>query len=64
MGTPSGTCFELYDVSMSDALLICSDGFGGSWLGSARCATTGTTHCCFSAANVDACYYVPGDCNF
>jgi hypothetical protein len=62
MGTPSGICFDLYDLSMSDAMLICSDGFAGSWLGSARCSATGRDHCCFSAANVDACYYVTSDC--
>jgi len=62
MGTPGGVCFDLYDVSMSDALMICSDGFGGAWLGSAHCSTTGTNHCCFTATNVDACYYVPGEC--
>ncbi|HXU04419.1 MAG TPA: hypothetical protein VN903_25835, partial [Polyangia bacterium] len=62
MGTPSGVCFDLYDLSMSDALQICMDGFGGTWLGSARCSTTGTDHCCTTADNVDACYYIPGEC--
>jgi hypothetical protein len=40
----------------------CSSVFVGTWQGTARWSSTGTDHCCTTAANVDACYYTPGSC--
>jgi hypothetical protein len=61
-GTPSGICFDLYDLSLQQAMADCADVFGGTWRGTDHCSTSGTDHCCTTAPIVDACYYVPSAC--
>jgi hypothetical protein len=61
-GTPAGVCFDLYDMTPQEAMDQCSNTFGGTWRGTAHCSTSGTDHCCTTAPQVDACYWVSGTC--